>query len=99
MNELIDDLSFSGIVSRLQGDKELGKKMLIEIALEAEKNKEEKAILQKKLQKCINESGIYGAGVKNIMNHLKLESPLTIIGDNEVIVITNGEIKIEKNVI
>lgn len=99
MSEEIDDLSFSGIVSKLQGDKELGKKMLIEIALKAEKNKEEKASLQTKLQKCITESGILGAGVKNIMNHLELASPLTIIGDNEVIVITNGDIKIEKNVL
>ena len=94
-----DDLSFSGVVNQIDGDKDLGKQLLIEIAKEKNDALIRYAQMERDMKNLRTEIRMYQTGALNVCRHLSLELPLNVIGDNLLVVIKEEEIIIDQNVI
>lgn len=95
----IDDLSFSGIVSLIDGSETKGADVLNNIAHEMEENKKIIEKLEKDLELAKNREGSLISGSQRVMQHLKKEYPLAVQRKDYIVVVTDGNISIERNVI
>ncbi len=97
-----DDLSFSGIVNIIDTDEKIGKEFIIEVYNEIQIQKKIVEELEKKLH---NEQSYLRSLEKSIdltFNHLNWEKPMAFIIEkeefNEIIVVSETNITLEKNV-
>lgn len=95
----IDDLSFSGIVSLIDGSETKGADVLNSIAHEMEENKKIIKKLEKDLELAKNREGSLIAGTQRVMQHLKKEYPLAVQRKGYIVVVTYKNISIERNVL
>ena len=95
----IDDLSFSNIVNLIQGSETIAADILNNIAHEMEENKKIIEKLEKDLQLAKNREGSLIAGTQRVMQHLKKEYPLAVKRKDYIVVVTERNITIERNVI
>ncbi len=100
MSKITEDYSYSGLVSLLQGDKELGKKILVELAKEIEENKVILANIEKQRSQILSKQVVLTGGLVNTMRHLELNFPLTVVAVDEIFTIEHaGKVKFEKNIL
>jgi hypothetical protein len=94
-NKYLEDLSYSGLTKIIQSDREIGKKCLIEIVKESEKYKKQYNDLAEKMQRTSVYIGLLNSGLENVIKHLKIDTPISIISEKEVIDIDNcdGQVK------
>ena len=97
-----DDLSFSGIVNIIDTDEKIGKEFIIEVYNEIQKQKKIVKELERKLH---NEESHLRSLEKSIdltFRHLKWGKPMAFIIEkeesNEIIVVSDNNITLEKNV-
>lgn len=93
------DLSYSGISGLLQGDKEKGKEFLIRICndyIKTAKLCEEKQHELLILKQDLSETR---AGIDRTLTHLKMDKPLALIIEKSLIVISDKDVTVEKNVL
>ena len=95
----IDDLSFSGLVSLIDGSETKGADVLNNIAHEMEENKKIIEKLEKDLQLAKNREGSLISGTQRVMQHLKKEYPLAVQRKDYIVVVTKENISIERNVL
>ena len=94
-----DDLSFSGLVSLIDGSETKGADVLNNIAHEMEENKKIIEKLEKDLQLAKNREGSLISGTQRVMQHLKKEYPLAVQRKDYIVVVTKENISIERNVL
>lgn len=97
--ELIDDLSFSGLVNIIQGDETKGADVLNSIAHEMEVNDRIIEGLENDLSRAKGRKGLLIEGSKRVLQHLKKQTPLAVQRDGYIVVVTEEHISIERNVI
>ena len=97
-----DDLSFSGIVNIIDTDEKIGKEFIIEVYNEIQKQKKIVEELERKLH---NEESHLRSLEKSIdltFRHLNWKKPMAFIIEkeesNEIIVVSDNNITLEKNV-
>ena len=95
----IEDLSFSGLVSLIDGSEIKGADVLNNIAHEMEENKKIIEKLEKDLELAKNREGSLIAGTQRVMEHLKKEYPLAVQRKGYIVVVTKENISIERNVL
>lgn len=95
----LDDLSYSGVVKMLQHDENLGADLLNEIAKEQELVDSEIEKIEKELSRAKSRKNRLLLGVENTMKHLKKEYPLAVQRQSYIVVVTEGKISIERNVL
>lgn len=93
------DYSYSGITEKLQGDKEEGRKFLIGLSHQYVFYKEKIERQMELLKELETKKNLLRAGINNAMQHLKLEKPLAIILNKELIVISESDVTFETNVL
>ena len=99
MSVKLDDLSFSGLVDRIQNDDKIGADHLSAIANEIETVRLEISEAEKKLNGLkFREAQLVG-GSQYIMKHLKKEYPLAVQRNGYIVVVTKDNISIERNVL
>ena len=95
----LSDLSLSGLVKLIDGDKEKGKEALIEIANKHEELLTKERKLKAELSAINTELGLLKSGAENVLRHLKILTPMAVILKDKIIIIYENDIVIEKNVI
>lgn len=99
MVKKIEDLSYSNLVSLIQGEEIKGADILNSIACELEENKQ----LIERLENELSSSKIRNLSLleasKRVLQHLKKEYPLTVKRNGYVIVVTKENVLIERNVL
>ncbi len=95
----LSDLSFSGLVKLIDGSKEIGKEVLIEITNKHEELLTKEIKLKAELSAINTELGLLKSGAENVLRHLKILTPMAVILEDKIIIIYENDIKIEKNVI
>ena len=95
----IDDLSFSGLVSLIDGSEAKGADVLNNIAHEMEENKKTIEKLEKDLQRAKNRENSLISGTQRVMQHLKKEYPLAVQRKDYIVVVTKENISVERNVL
>lgn len=98
-NELLSDLSYSAIVDKIDGNKDVGKELLVELLDVYFKRLNKVDELESKLRPIMTDISLIKSSVKYILDHLKLETPLNIVLDDKIIKITDNEILVETNII
>ena len=93
------DLSFSGIVDYIQGDEKVGAEMLVSIARRKEIVDLNIDELQSKLDTLNAERTTLLTGKEHVMNHLEKSAPLAVKRDEFIVVVTDKNISIERNVL
>lgn len=95
----ISDLSYSGLSNQIQGDERIAAEILDCCAdvlsitrAQIKKYQEELAHL------LLHEKMLLDAGI-NVAQHLKKELPMAVITDKYIIVLTERDLTIERNVI
>lgn len=96
---MIDDLSFSGLTNLIQGDTTKAADVLVEIAEEKEQLINEIEKTQNKLRQLKTRCDIIDNGANFVVRHLDKEFPLVVTKKDFIVVITGGDITIEKNII
>jgi hypothetical protein len=97
-----DDLSFSGIVGIIDGDEKTAKEYLVENFFKIHDQKKEVEDLRRKLHNEESYLKRLESSVDMVFQHMKFEKPMAlIIGDDvkEIIVISESNITLEKNVL
>ena len=97
--EYIDDLSFSNLVNLIQGEEIKAADILHTIALEMEENNNTISELEIKLNCAKRRKESLIAGSQRVMQHLKREYPLAVKRQDYIVVVTEKNISIERNVI
>lgn len=93
------DCSYSGLVEKIQGDKSIGKEVLIELSKEIIDYESKIFELQDTLKKMqLNQKNLR-AGIDNAMKHLQIKTLLAIKIDEGIIVISDVAVTIERNVL
>jgi hypothetical protein len=95
----IDDLSFSNIVNLIQHEEKKGADVLNSIANEMEENDKIIKKLENDLYCAKNRKVTLFEGAKKVMTHLKKEYPLAVQRKGYVIVVTEKNISIERNIL
>lgn len=98
-----DDLSFSGIVNEIDGDEQTCKDFIIEAYYQIEKQRK----IVEEIKRNLHNEESYLRSLENsidlAMKHLSLQKPLAIIIDkgtyNELLVISDSAVTLEKNVL
>lgn len=96
---MIEDLSYSGLTDLIQGDKEKGRKALIELTNDYIETKADIEAKEKKLSTLKQDNDAIYGGIQKVMKHLKLQYPLAIKVDAGIIVISEKAVSIETNVL
>lgn len=96
---LTDDLSWSGIVDNVQGDKEIGSEMLVSMANEKEQLGKEILDLEIELQSLKTRQLQIRKGALLVLKHLKLTTPLTVKQKDFVVVVSEDDLVIDRNVL
>lgn len=94
----IDDLSFSGINDLIQGDEIKGADLLVQIAEEKEQLEVEIEQVQKKLHQLKTRRDIVNNGASHVLKHLEKKAPLAVQRQGFIVVVTENNISIERNV-
>lgn len=97
--EVIDDLSYSNLVSLIQGDGIKAADVLHSIAIEMEENNKLIEELENKLLQAENRKYTLLAGTQKVMQHIKKEYPLAVKRKDYIVVVTKENISIERNVL
>lgn len=97
--DIYENLGYSSIVDIIQNDVEKGSKLIIEIALEKEKKEFEISQLEQKLEREKNKLKRLEHGVFHILKHLDKITPLAVVGKDFIVVISDKNISVERNVI
>jgi hypothetical protein len=97
--EYIDDLSYSNLVSLIQGEELKAADILHTIALEVEDNDKVIADLESKLNCAKNRKESLIAGSHRVMQHIQREYPLAVKRQDYIVVVTKECISIERNVL
>ena len=95
----IDDLSFSGIVSLIDGNEEKGAFVLDSIAHEMEENNKTIEKLENDLACAKGRKDTLISGSQRVLQHLKKECPLAVQRKGYIVVVTKENISIERNVL
>lgn len=95
----VDDLSYSGITNGIQGDIPKGINMIVKIASEKEVLDRQITGMEATLQQFKTRQLQIKRGALNIVKHLNKEIPLAVKQDDFIVVISNDDITIERNVI
>ena len=95
----LDDMSFSGLVKLINGNKETGKEVLIEIATLHEELLTKNRKLKAELSAINTEIELLKSGAENVLRHLKILTPMAVLLKDKIIIIYENDIIIEKNVI
>lgn len=95
----IDDLSFSGLVSLIDGQENIGADVLNSIAHEMEENNKIIEKLESDLAQAKVRKDILIEGSKRVLHHLKKEYPLSVQRQGYIVVVTENNISIERNVL
>ena len=102
-NTRFNDLSFSGIVSQIDGDETEGKDFIIETFYEIEKQKKVVDQIKRSLQNEESHLIRLENSIDLAMRHLNWKKPLALIIDKttskELLVISDSTITLEKNVL
>ena len=94
----IDDLSFSGITNLIQGEEIKGADILVNIALEKEELEAEIEQVQNKLHQLKTRRDIVNNGANHVLKHLEKKAPLAVQRTGFIVVVTDKNISIERNV-
>jgi acyl-CoA reductase-like NAD-dependent aldehyde dehydrogenase len=95
----IDDLSYSNLVNLIQGEESKAADILNTIALEMEEHNSYLAELESKLNCAKSRKESLIAGAKRVMHHIKRDYPLSVKRQDYIVVVTEENISIERNVI
>jgi hypothetical protein len=95
----INDLSDKHIIELVNGDETKGADVLTSLAHEKEENNEIIEKLESDLIKAKKRNTDLISASQCVLNNLKKETPIAVIKDKYIIVITNGNISIERNVL
>ena len=95
----IDDLSFSGITDLIQGEEIKGADILVNIALEKEELEAEIEQVQNKLHQLKTRCNIVNNGANHVLKHLEKKAPLVVQRTSFIVVVTDKNISIERNVL
>ena len=95
----IDDLSYSNIVNIIQGEDIKGADTLNCIALEMEENNKIIEKLESDLARAKGRKDTLISGSQRVLQHLKKEYPLAVQRNNYIVVVTERNISIERNVL
>jgi len=95
----IDDLSFSNLVSLIQGEDIKGADVLNSIAHEKEQNNLIVEKLEKDLSIAKSRNDNLVSGAKKVLEHLGKKHPLAVQRSGYIIVVTKENISIERNVL
>lgn len=95
----IDDLSYSNIVNIIQFEEIKGADTLNCIALEMEENNKIIEKLESDLARAKGRKDTLISGSKRVLQHLKKEYPLAVQRNNYIVVVTERNISIERNVL
>lgn len=95
----IDDLSYSNLVSIIQGEEIKGADVLNSIACEMEENNKVIEKLESDLARAKGRKDTLIEGSKRVLQHLKKESPLAVQRQGYIVVVTKENISIERNVL
>lgn len=95
----LSDLSLSGLVKLIDGSKEIGKEVLVQIANSHEELLTKERKLKAELSVINTEIELLKSGAENVLRHLKILTPMAVILEDRIIIIYENDIKIEKNVI
>jgi hypothetical protein len=95
----IDDLSWSGIVKAVQGDQKIGARIIRACAFERERLEKERIELESKLKKNMARQSELLKGANFVSSHLKKDLPLASPGLGFIVILTEKDLVIERNVI
>lgn len=95
----IDDLSWSGIVDQIQHENTKGADMICAIATEKEQVDSEIADAEIKLQQLKTRQLQLRKGALMVLKHLKKEVPLAVKRQDYIVVVSNENVSIERNVL
>lgn len=95
----IDDLSWSGIVDQIQHENIKGADMICAIATEKEQVDSEIADAEIKLQELKTRQLQLKKGALLVLKHLQKEAPLAVKRQDYIVVVSNENVSIERNVL
>lgn len=96
---MTEDLSYSGITDQIQGSEFNGANLLVEIAEEKEKLEKEIEQTKNKLHRLKTRIDIVNNGAKHVLKHLERKTPLAVKRKDFIVVVTDKNISIERNVL
>tara|TARA_R110000851_G_scaffold136054_1_gene271668 strand:+ start:381 stop:671 length:291 start_codon:yes stop_codon:yes gene_type:complete len=96
---MIEDLSFSKIVDIIQHDNKVASEMLVQIAKEKEIVDNNYQDLEIKLQQLKTRQLQLKKGALLVLKHLKKETPLAVQKDGFIVVVSEDNVSIERNVL
>ncbi|MDB9911055.1 hypothetical protein OAC88_02830 [Flavobacteriaceae bacterium] len=96
---MIEDLSWSKIVDLIQNDNTKGADMLEEIATEKEQIDKEFLDAEIKLQQIKTRQLHLKEGALLVLKHLKREAPLAVKRKDFIVVVSDADVTIERNVL
>lgn len=96
---MIEDLSYSGIVNQIQEDTNTASDMLVEIAEQKELVDLSIQNLKNDLARLERQRGQLKEGAYHILKHLEKHTPLVVQREGFIVVVTDVNISIERNVI
>lgn len=99
MKKNLEDLSYSGLVAKIQNDKNIGREILIDIVKEFEAKMQHRKELEKRLKDTETDIANLVSASSSVFKHLELKTPLAIIIPEGIAVISNVSISIERNVL
>ena len=98
-----NDLSFSGIVNIIDTDEKIGKEFIIEVYNEIQKQKKIVEELERELHNEQSHLKRLEESINMTFNHLGWRKPMAFIIDkeesNEIIVVSDSNITLEKNIL
>jgi len=96
---MIDDLSWSGIVNQIQHENVVGADMLVEIAIEKEAIDKDLLDVEIKLQQIKTRQLQLKRGSLLILRHLEKQPPLVVKRKDFIVIVSDEDIIIERNVL
>lgn len=99
MEEYINDLSYSNLASIIRGVDSRGADCLDSIAHEMEEANSVIEKVESELSRIKARRNALIEGSKRILGHLKRETPLAVQREGYIIVVTDENISIERNVL
>lgn len=95
----IDDLSYSNLVSIIQGEEIKAGDVLNTCAKELEEIRNEIIETESKLMKLKSRENSLIHASQNVLKHIKREHPLSVQRQGYIVIVTDNDLIIDKNVI
>lgn len=99
INQLMTDLSFSNIVSVIQNNEQLAAQGILRIAKEKQEVEAQIEKLTEELRRCNFVKSQLIAGAHRFRVALGRKLPLSVIGEEGVVVVSENDVTIDRNVI